>query len=464
MKIQNFSDTYENLRKQYPVFTYHSFSYSLENNTLSISFHFSIGKNIHFNPSSIILFHPLYENFFKKNIPSDLENIIFHIGMIELISYWKCTCSPTLVIKTGMLSKKAIKWWKKIYFHGLGEFFYCNGIETNIENFMDIQCKSDKTHTKQNFVLHDETIIPIGGGKDSVVTLELLKNHSTSPIPMVINIRGAISSCLNIAGFKDNFFEIRRTIHPKLLELNNQGFLNGHTPFSAMLAFYSVLIAVLSQKRNIALSNESSANESTVQNSDVNHQYSKSIAFENDFRNYVHEYINESINYYSFLRPLSEMQIALLFSRFPDYFPVFRSCNSGSKNNSWCCNCPKCLFTYIILSPFITPANLSSIFGMNLFENKELIPLLNELTGETEVKPFECVGTREEVCIALCEAIKKYDELPALLAYFKKTSYYDLYKDINITSFLSHFEKNHNVSKPLLKQIEKEIYNYTNNH
>jgi len=462
MKIQNLSDTYENFRKQHPVFTYHSFSYSLENNILSLSFHFSIGKDIHFYPTSVISFHPLYKDFYKKNNLSELENIIFHIGMIELISYWKCTCSPTLVVEAGILDTKAINWWKKIYFHGLGEFFYCNGIETDIENFMDIRCKSDKTYTKQHFVLHDETIIPIGGGKDSVVTLELLKNHSSTT--MVINMRGAIAACLDIGGFKNNYFEIRRTIHHKLLELNNQGFLNGHTPFSAMLAFYSVLIAVLSQKRHIALSNESSANESTVQNSDVNHQYSKSITFENDFRNYVHEYINESINYYSFLRPLSEMQIALLFSRFPDYFPVFRSCNAGSKNDSWCCNCPKCLFTFIILSPFIAPADLSSIFGMNLFENKELIPLLNELTGETEVKPFECVGTREEVCIALCEAIKKYHELPALLAYFKKTSCYDLYKDINITSFLSHFENNHNVSKSLLKQIEKEIYNYTNNH
>ena len=150
---------------------------------------------------------------------------------------------------------------------------------------------------------------------------------------MIINPRQATLACVQMAGYENNFLQINRTIDSTLLDLNAKGYLNGHTPFSAMLAFYSVLLAVLSQKKHIALSNESSANEATVKNMDVNHQYSKSYEFESDFRNYISKYVNTDINYYSFLRPLSELQIAYLFAQLPSYFPVFKSCNVGSKTD-----------------------------------------------------------------------------------------------------------------------------------
>lgn len=443
MAKRDLLNKFDSLREKHPVFTYHAFHYTLENNYLTLVFDFSIRDDIHFHPYTRIPFLPIYTDFYKNNPLSVLENIIFHIGMIELISYWKCTCSPKISVEAGSLDQKATNWWKKLYYHGLGEFFYCNGIETDIDSFVQIEYKSDKTFHKQKYSLQNDTIIPIGGGKDSVVTLEMMKESNNNIIPFIINPREASLECLNVGGVSTNFIKILRTIDPLLLSLNDKGYLNGHTPFSAMLAFYSLLVAVLSQKRNIALSNESSANESTVKDSDVNHQYSKSIAFETDFRNYVSHYISDDLNYYSFLRPLSEIQIAYLFAQFPAYFPVFKSCNAGSKIDSWCCECSKCLFTFIILSPFVKPKVLTSIFGKNLFEDETLIPILKELTGESEVKPFECVGTRDEVCIALCESYKQYDTLPTLLKHFQSTTYYQHYKDIPIQSVLTHFEKEH---------------------
>lgn len=442
MAVNNNSELYHSLRKQYPVFTYHAYHYGLDKDkNLCISFDFSIGETIHFRPQSKIQYHPVFEQFYKKNNLSELDNLIFNIGMIELISYWKCTCSPTIIIKSGLLDRKAIGWWKKLYYHGLGEFFYCNNITTDTKSFATIDCHSEKKFEKKQYLLNDETIIPVGGGKDSVVTLELLKNKNN--IPLIINPRGASLACVEKSGYSDNFLNIQRTIDADLLELNDKGFLNGHTPFSAMLAFYSILTAVLSCKKNIALSNESSANEATVKDSDINHQYSKSIAFEKDFRDYVYNYINEDINYYSFLRPLSELQIALLFSQFSAYFPVFKSCNVGSKTDIWCCNCSKCLFTFIILSPFLSPTVLKTIFSINLFDKENLIPTLQELIGETEAKPFECVGTIEEVCIALCESIQQYKTLPPLLHYFKNTSHYQTFKNISIQDVLATSELNH---------------------
>ena len=88
-----------------------------------------------------------------------------------------------------------------------------------------------------------------------------------------------------------------------MLELNSQNFLNGHTPFSALLSFITYLVAYLSNRKYIVLSNETSANEANVRGTNINHQYSKSFEFEQDFRYYAKTFIfkNDEVNYYSLL-------------------------------------------------------------------------------------------------------------------------------------------------------------------
>ena len=266
----------------------------------------------------------------------------------------------------------------------------------------------------------EKTLVPIGGGKDSVVTLECLRREMPV-IPMIVNPRGATLNCVKTAGYQeDEFIVINRTLDPTMLQLNAEGYLNGHTPFSALLAFISILVAFGSRSKYIALSNENSANESTVPGTNINHQYSKSIEFESDFRNYVAENISKAVQYFSFLRPLSELQIAKLFSQCEDYHPVFRSCNAGSKTDSWCGHCPKCLFTWIILSPFLSKEKLVAIFGKDLMADETLRFIFEELNGTAPVKPFECVGTVEEVRACMeavngngdkaCEILSRFNE------------------------------------------------------
>ncbi|MBE5820529.1 MAG: hypothetical protein E7310_06960 [Clostridiales bacterium] len=184
-----------------------------------------------------------------------------------------------------------------------------------------------------------------------------------------------------VAGYEDKIIYVTRKIDKELLELNKEGYLNGHTPFSALLAFLSYLIAYLTNKKYITLSNESSANESNVEGENINHQYSKTFEFEQDFRKYVEEYLHTESEYLSLLRPLNELQIAKLFSENEQYHDIFRSCNEGSKKTpwEWCCNCPKCLFVYIILSPFLYKEKLVKIFKEDLFEKESLKKTFIEL-------------------------------------------------------------------------------------
>ncbi len=394
---------YNSLREEYDFFRFQRYDYTLEKDSLYVKFYFSLNDEYFFTPSFEIAKRKFYD--FNNLGNNQIDTILFNIGMIELISYWKLACPKKVYITPFKLSEEQIKWWKKLYFNGLGEFFYLNGIKENVNDFMEIICESDISLNKINIPLGDVTLVPVGGGKDSVVTLELLKNK-LPVIPLIINPRGATNECVKVAGFsEEQVAVIKRTLDSTMLRMNNEGFLNGHTPFSAMLAFYSLLISFATKSKYIALSNESSANEPTVPDSEINHQYSKSIAFENDFRYYVNKYISSDIEYFSFLRPLNEIQIASLFSRNKDYYKVFKSCNAGSKTDSWCGKCPKCLFTYLIMSPFISQEDLINIFGKDLLNDNDLQPILKQLKGEADVKPFECVGTIEEVnaCLTVSE-------------------------------------------------------------
>ncbi len=398
MKVKDNNHKYRQLREQFSFFEYQSYSFKVVDGNLEASFVFNLDGKIFFKPKIYIPSREFY-NLQKEN---EIANFVFHMGMVELVSYWKATCSSNVLITPHGLNMHQVSWWKKLYFHGLGEFFYLNNINVDIDSFMNLSSTGSNISPISRKLTENKVLVPIGGGKDSIVSLELLKPSSIEVVPLIVNPREASIRTINIAGFEeDDCVIIKRSIDPQLLQLNEEGYLNGHTPFSAMLAFVCALGCHITGVSNIALSNESSANEATVPGSKINHQYSKTFEFENDFNDYIRKYLNGNINYFSFLRPINELQIAALFSRFERHFDSFRSCNVGSKVDSWCGKCPKCMFTYIILSPFIERNRLIEIFGKDMTEDEALSHIMNELQGKSPVKPFECVGTPDEVNAAL---------------------------------------------------------------
>jgi len=452
------NEKYIQLRKQYKTFCYEDFLCKTTNEGWLIKFRFSAGEDIVFEPETLIPHRPFID--FGRISLEQKEMLIFQMGMVELISYWKSVCSPKVIIKPFNLGHEEISFWKKMYFNGLGEFFYVNGIDASYDDFMEIESHSEKKLKPLRFdVDANSYLVPIGGGKDSVVTLEILRKAGVTIHPLIINPRGATTQCAEIGGFGgDDIFEFRRTIHPRLLQLNTQGYLNGHTPFSAMLAFYTLLALALTGYGHVALSNENSANEATVIGTSVNHQYSKSFEFENDFREYVRKFVSPDFDYFSFLRPFSELQIAMLFAENHQYFEAFRSCNAGSKENIWCGKCPKCLFAYIILSPFIEPETMAKIFGKDLLDDTDLQQYFDELTGLLPTKPFECVGTIDEVKAALAMTKKRFyknTQAPMLLANNDENC---PLPDLEILS------PDHNLPQSLADTLQKEIEKVCRKH
>jgi len=410
------ADKFTELRKNYPVFIYDSFTKTYFDRCLKLKFRFIQSDDIIFEPEIV------YKDCLLSQ--SDLNSIdiaVFNIGMIELISYYKACCSPSILVRCGSLNDDQMRFWKKIYFNGLGEFLYKNLIETTENDLFEIHCDNKNNFPPSEISLNDECLIPVGGGKDSIVSLEILSGMNC--LPLILNPKKSQTDSVLNSGYS-SFFHVERSIDRLLLELNGKGYLNGHTPFSALLAFVSALSALVKGKKNVILSNENSASVGNVFFSgiEINHQYSKSFKAEKAAHDYITAYIHKDLNYFSILRPVNELKIAQMFSRYKNHFKTFRSCNAGSKTNTWCNNCPKCLFTYIILSPFLSADEMMRIFGEDLFSNIKLENTFLELTGMNGVKPFECVGTKEEVNSALAETISNYKnkDLPYLLNIFKE--------------------------------------------
>jgi UDP-N-acetyl-alpha-D-muramoyl-L-alanyl-L-glutamate epimerase len=422
---------FEKFRKEYPVFSYDGFSTVCSDGTVRVRFDFSVPGLCEFHPETTI--HTDNLTLLNGYDSGEARKIIFALGLVEAVSYWKCVCSPKFVIRCGLLNEPDKLWWKKLWYNGLGEFFYKNRIETNFESFVEIENvfepgTGETAISEPAFQSSGLNIIPVGGGKDSCVTLELLKELKAKNLCFTVNDQPARTQTAAAAGYaQSEIIRTTRQIDSELLKRNAEGFLNGHTPFSSVVAFLSMYCAFITGAENIILSNESSANEASVCGTDINHQYSKSFEFETDFALYAKSHFSGNINYFSLLRPFNELQIAKKFAALKKYHPVFRSCNAGSKKNIWCGNCAKCLFVYIILSPFLECAELNDIFGINLLGREELLKDFEGLAGLTAEKPFECIGTVDEVRCALEMTAEKYTgaffELPFLLKYYKdKTS------------------------------------------
>lgn len=447
--------TFPELRERHPRLIYDNFDLSETKGNLQVSFSFILEPDIVFSPNVSI---PMLEH--DVNL-EEIRGLAFHLGLIEAISYWKSACPPEMVVKAGHLTEQQTAWWHDLFIHGLGEFFFQNDIDFTQPGFFSIS-SGDKEWGKlpaQSIPLSGDLLM-VGGGKDSIVTLETLRDTSERKNAFMLNPNRNSLDSAQLAGFR-NPVVVKRTIDSKLLDLNREGYLNGHTPFSAYLAFLGVLTGTLQNYKHVISSNEYSAGEGSLEfhGLEVNHQYSKSYRFEKRFREYCARYLSGDIQYFSFLRPLYELQIAKLFSEHSKYDTAFSSCNV-TRGESWCGHCPKCAFAYISLFPFMDDDRLKGIFGSDLFEQSKIQRHILDLVGLGPYKPFDCVGTKEESVIAIVLSIKKYQAnnkpVPNFLLFLKeKLNFSD--EDIKqVSDELMASWSNENFLPPEYAQLLKE--------
>lgn len=329
-----------------------------------------------------------------------LESIFFLTHIAFGISYYKAFCPNEIIIESGTLSQDEALFFNRFYESGLGEFAVRNNL--NLQGKISFPYGT-KQYTQNNLSFKNRYLIPVGGGKDSCLTIEVLKQTGQDCRAISIGNPRPIRECIETSAL--NSFTLKRFISPLLIELNKQGVvLNGHVPITGMLAFLLWASGVIYNYRYVALSCERSANSGNLLQGtlEINHQYSKSFEFEENFYALTQR-ITPDFRYFSLLRPLSELAIARLFSQeCQAYFPVFTSCNKAFKLDEskridrWCGTCDKCRFVFLILAPFIQKEVLIDCVGSNPLNDPLQENGYKELLGLSGHKPFECVGEIDE--------------------------------------------------------------------
>ena len=102
-----------------------------------------------------------------------------------------------------------------------------------------------------------------------------------------------------------------------------------------------------------------------------------------------------------------------------------------------------------MLSPFVDKERLIEIFGHDLLDDETLSETFYGLINPDATKPFECVGTREEINYAIQLTIANSEEpLPKLLEWYRSNNQYQVNR--NITEY---FNPEHNIPEPYLKAL-----------
>jgi hypothetical protein len=252
------------------------------------------------------------------------------------------------------------------------------------------------------------TLLLWGGGKDSAVSHEILKHAGEPHDLLTLGSAGWEPIRRSASAAAEALHVVERRLDPALFEMNATGALNGHVPVNAYLAFAGIVVALLTGRPAVIASNEASASYgNTVWHGlDVNHQWSKSLAFERMARGWLARHLAGGPEYVSLLRPLSELRITKAFADHPAYFEAASSCNAnfrqdGPASSRWCRACAKCVFVAAMMRPWLDDAAYHRIFGGDPLADPANATLLEELLGRRGTKPFECVGTPHETLAAL---------------------------------------------------------------
>ncbi|NLF25330.1 MAG: endonuclease domain-containing protein [Deltaproteobacteria bacterium] len=315
------------------------------------------------------------------------------------VSYYKAAVPNQIVIQHPINQGDAA-FFEHLYFYGLGEFAYKNKLD--IKERIKFPYADLPPNEPSSFALGRESAVLLGGGKDSIVTVQAL---SFAQEPMRLLSLGGNQIISDVAAVSSyRYINIIRRLDPALITLNHSGAYNGHVPISAIIAAAAAVAAILYDFDAIVVSNERSANQGNLcyLGEEINHQFSKSYEFERLFNSLLQRRVHAGLRYFSFLRPLSELGIAKAFSKSSAYDLAFTSCNSAfklhsnSKQQRWCRRCPKCHFVYLMLAPFMNPSRMIRIFGEELLDREDLAENFDALCGFGTHKPFECVGEPEE--------------------------------------------------------------------
>lgn len=335
------------------------------------------------------------------------DGLLSLLHWVAGVSYFKTAATPLVSCESGTPGPATHALLEALYSEGLAEFAYTNSLPALPrprfpQQPLTIAVPAGEAREREP----KRMLVPVGGGKDSAVAIEIMRRTPLELALFSVGDAAPIARTVAVAGLPHVL--ARRRLDPGLAELNSEGALNGHVPVTAIVTAAALLSASLRGFDTVAMANERSASSGSLSWDGVvvNHQFSKSLRAERLLSAAVAE-LAPGMSVFSLLRPASELAIARAFARMSAYHRAFTSCNRifridpALRSASWCCECPKCRFVYLVLAPFLAPERLREIFGRDLLAEEAQFEGFALLCASGGHKPFECVGEEQESVAAI---------------------------------------------------------------
>ncbi len=355
---------------------------------------------------------------------SCLEQALLAIGLTFAARFFKLSNFSTVRVGFGSLDPESVYFFEDFFVGGLGEFRFLQGLDPRRK--VSVVSAPEAAFNMAEFPLHEHALMLNGGGKDTIVAAEMLRRAGQSFTWLTVEPNETRRRVIRCAGGGDSAIEVDFRIEGDFEQ--NQAYGWGHTPYAAIVMAIGALFALLTRSRYVISGNELSADSGNVvyRGHLVNHQYSKSSVHELGFWKFVRRRIHPSMEVLSVLRPFHDVQLAMLFSSLDRYFGTFVSCNSGIAGGRWCKQCPKCAFTALAIGAFTGVSGLRRIFGEDVLGSPRIRRRIGELV-EGRIKPWECVGSRDECLLALALLLEKeptldFDENPMRADWVRMTA------------------------------------------
>ncbi|MCX6720994.1 MAG: hypothetical protein NT026_00045, partial [Candidatus Staskawiczbacteria bacterium] len=110
-----------------------------------------------------------------KRIPEELFNkILQNLHLALGVSYYKLHCATKFKVNY-LLSEEEADFWNVFYKKGLGEFLFRNKLDPQI--VPDFAFRKGKKSQPFRVERNRRFLVGVGGGKDSIVSVELLKKY-----------------------------------------------------------------------------------------------------------------------------------------------------------------------------------------------------------------------------------------------------------------------------------------------
>ena len=333
-----------------------------------------------------------------------VDGLLALLHWVAGVSYFKVALPAEVSCETGPPPAAVAELLEALYSEGLGELAYTNRLRA-LPRPRFPRGPGGGPFSRETQGL-GRVLVPVGGGKDSAVALEIVRRSGCELALFSVGDAAPIARTVVAAGLPRLL--AKRTLDPRLRELNEAGAINGHVPVTAIVTCVALLTAALNGFDAVAMANERSASAGNVRfdGVEVNHQFSKGVRAERLLSEAVSE-VAPGMRVFSVLRPASELAVARAFARMGRYHEAFTSCNAlfrsdpARRASSWCCECPKCRFVFLALAPFSEPAHLREVFGRDLLDEDAQFEGFALLTATGGHKPFECVGEEQESIAAI---------------------------------------------------------------